>query len=294
MLPASRICLSTLKLIKRLIIICAMRGRKSAKPDRRSAARDAAARRPRVPKSTPPRGPGRPSATAAVDQRGRLLDAAIALFGERGIAATPLREIARSAQVTPALLHYYFASKDALVQTLLDERIAPFVAVSMAPLREPLPSPRATLRRFLEAHMRNIAANPWMPRLMLREVLSEGGALRSQMQAQFALAIAPRMLWLIASAQRKGEIRADLNPMLIGVSLISLAVFPFAAAPMWRELGASLLAGLPDRLAQNVRTKIAAAAGPAGFAAGEPDDLIEHTLALFDSMLEKPRAKSKC
>src|SRR5579883_1806599 len=119
-------------------------------------------------KPVPPRRrPGRPNSTAGVDQRARLLDATVALFGERGIGATTLREIARRAAVTPALLHYYFESKEALVQTLLTERIAPFVAVSVAPLLAPLASPRATLRRFLETHMRNIAANPWMPRLMV-------------------------------------------------------------------------------------------------------------------------------
>ena len=244
-------------------------------------------------KRLPPRRPGRPNAAAGVDQRARLLDAAVELFGEHGIAATTLREIARRAQVTPALLHYYFESKETLVQTLMAERVAPFVAVSVAPLRDPLPSPRATLRSFLETHMRNIAANPWMPRLMVREVLSEGGALRNQMQAQFAMSIGPKMLWLIASAQRKGEIRSDLNPVLIGVSLISLAVFPFAAAPMWRELGATLFAELPAQLAQAVRTNIAATDNPIGFASAQPDDLIEHTLTLFDSMLEMPRAKSK-
>ena len=240
-----------------------------------------------------PRRPGRPSAEANPGQRARLLDAAVVLFGERGIAATTLRAIAQRAKVTPALLHYYFASKGSLIETILGERIAPFVQVSVAPLREPLPSPRATLRRFLETHMRNIAANPWMPRLMVREVLSEGGALRDQMQAQFAMSIAPKMLWLIVSAQRNGEIRADLNPMLVGVSLISLAVFPFAAAPVWQEVGASLLKDLPEHVAQAVRMQLSVAANPLRFAASQPDDLIEHTLALFDSMLEKPRAKSK-
>ena len=132
-----------------------------------------------TPKRSPkPRRPGRPRADAA-DLRGRVLDTAITCFAERGIAATTLRVIATTAGVTPALLHYYFQSKDKLVQTVLQERVAPFVAVSAAPLLKPLPSPRATLRLFLETHMRNLAANPWMPRLMAREVLSEGGSLRA-------------------------------------------------------------------------------------------------------------------
>jgi len=190
--------------------------------------------RPIRKSSRPPRRPGRPAAAGNVDQRERILDAAIELFSARGIAATTLRAIATEAGVTPALLHYYFKSKETLVGVLLDERIAPFVAVSAAPLLAPLPSPRATLRLFLETHMRNLAANPWMPRLMAREVLSEGGQLREHMQAQFSTVLSPKTLMLIVAAQRRGEIRDDLNPVLVGLSLISLAVFPFAAAPVWR------------------------------------------------------------
>ena len=154
-----------------------------------------------------PRRPGRPSGQKSVDLRERVLDTAIALFAERGIAATPLRAIAERARVTPALLHYYFRSRDRLVETLLAERVAPFVATSAAPLLEPLSSPRATLRLFLETHMRNLAAHPWMPRLMAREVLSDGGSLREQMQVQFSSALSPKILMLIAAAQRAGEIR---------------------------------------------------------------------------------------
>jgi TetR/AcrR family transcriptional regulator len=245
-------------------------------------------------KKSPPRRPGRPSAAAGVDQRTRLLDAAIAVFGERGIVATPLREIARRAQVTPALLHYYFASKDTLVQTVLDERIAPFIAVSVAPLREPLPSPRATLRRFLETHMRNIAANPWMPRLMAREVLSEGGALRTQVQAQFMATIAPKALYQIAAAQRRGEIRSDLHPLLLGLSLISLVVFPFAALPVWRGMAAAMLGGVAPEKTQTLRTwaRTMAAQQPS-LQDGIDEALIAHTLTVIDSVLEPIHAKPK-
>jgi len=211
--------------------------------------------------------PGRPTTAAKVDARGRILDAAIALFAARGIAATPLRAIAQATGVTPALLHYYFTSKDSLVDTLLAERIAPFVALSAAPLLAPWPSPRATLRRFLEAHMRNLAAHAWMPRLMVREVLSEGGSLRERVAAQFSGALAQKIVALIADAQRKHEIRADLDARLIGLSMVSLAVFPFAAAPIWR--------GVLKPAAHELNAEA----------------LIAHTLALFDSALENKHAK---
>jgi TetR/AcrR family transcriptional regulator len=228
------------------------------------------------------RRPGRPP--AGTDLRERIMDVAITCFADRGIAATTLRAIAVAAGVTPALLHYYFKTRGSLVDTILTERVAPFIAVSAAPLLTPLPSPRATLRKFLETHMRNLAANPWMPRLMAREVLSEGGSLRDHMQAHFSAVLSPKTFMLIVAAQRQGEIRTDLNPVLIGLSLISLAVFPFAAAPVWREAAKSIVRGVPEL---EVRLEHMRRFAP------DTDALVEHTLALFDSALEKPHAKSK-
>lgn len=236
-------------------------------------------------KPTPPRKPRRPGRPRAdtTDLRARLLDAAVETFAARGIGATTLRAIAHGAGVTPALLHYYFESKRRLIDVVLAERVEPFVAVSVAPLLKPLQSPRATLRLFLETHMRNLAANPWMPRLMAREVLSEDGSLREHMQANFSAVLSPKVFMLIAAAQRRGEIRADLQPMLIGLSLISLAVFPFAAAPVWREVAKAFVRGTP---AARRRTILPAQAAP------DTEVLIAHTLALIDSALETPHARS--
>ena len=198
-----------------------------------------------------------------------VLDVAIALFAERGVIATPLRAIAMQAGVTPALLHYYFGSKDAMVEALLNERIAPFVAISTAPLQAPSKSPRAALLAFLEGHMRNIAAHPWLPRLMVREVLSEGGVLRERIVKQFSGAIAKGLVKLIEQAQALGEIRADLDPRLLSLSLVSLAVFPFATAPIWRDVFKA----------------------PASRV--NADSLIAHTLMLVRSALEVKRVKTK-
>ena len=68
-------------------------------------------------RSRKPRRPGRP-AEGAGEHRERLLDAALACFTRASIASTPLAAIAREAGVTPALVHYYFADKAALVQAL--------------------------------------------------------------------------------------------------------------------------------------------------------------------------------
>ena len=69
-----------------------------------------------------PRRPGRPRAEDA-NQRERLLDAAVECFASDGIAATSLRAIAVRAGVTPALVNYYFGSKERLLEVFIAERV---------------------------------------------------------------------------------------------------------------------------------------------------------------------------
>lgn len=54
-------------------------------------------------------GPGRPEGSSNV--RDEILDAAEELFADLGYAGTTLREVADRAQVTQALINYYFGSK---------------------------------------------------------------------------------------------------------------------------------------------------------------------------------------
>jgi AcrR family transcriptional regulator len=53
--------------------------------------------------------------------RGKILDAALQLFRDRGFEATTMREIAESAGVATGAAYYYFDSKDAIVLAFYDQ-----------------------------------------------------------------------------------------------------------------------------------------------------------------------------
>ena len=192
------------------------------------------------------RGVGRPSGDD-VDLRGRLLDVAARLFGRGGIEATSLRAIASEAQVTPAMLHYYFGDKARVTQALIEERLLPAIAPLRAQLEQAGDDPRALVETFARGIGDIVARHPWLPPLWVREVLCEGGVLRELMFSQIVPNLPQMLARRFAAAQARGLLKPGLDPRLMVVSLVGLTLFPAAGAPIWRrafgaeELGADAL-----------------------------------------------------
>lgn len=188
---------------------------------------------PRPPRRR--RSPGRP-AESDTDLRERLLDAALACFAAGGIAATALSAIAKRAGVTPALVNYYFGDKPRLLQAVVEERLMPVLAELKGALAAPGADPGALLHGFVAGIHATVARHPWLPVIWVREILTEGGALRELMLSQVAPMI-PRLLAArLAQAQQAGQLNPRLDPRLLVVSLIGLTLFPLAAESLWRRI----------------------------------------------------------
>ncbi len=63
--------------------------------------------------------------------RARIVRAATQTFASSGYAGASLRQVAGAAGVDPALVHYYFATKDALFRECLRIDVAPTIPVAL-------------------------------------------------------------------------------------------------------------------------------------------------------------------
>ena len=181
-----------------------------------------------------PRKPGRPTESAG-ELRERLLDSALACFAEASIASVPLAAIARRAGVTPALVHYYFQDKPALVQAVAQERLLPAMQGLLAVIASAPAGLDSLVRSFVGGIHAIVAAHPWLPALWVREVLTEGGALRAMMVSQVAPGVPRVMAARLAAAQARGELPRGVDPRLLVVSLVGLTLFPLAAQSLWSQ-----------------------------------------------------------
>jgi TetR/AcrR family transcriptional regulator len=191
---------------------------------------------PRQRQRTRGRPSGRGSGAAGPDLRERLLDAAVARFAVRGIAATSLRDIATEAGVTPALLHYYFGDKVQLQDAVIEERLMPLFAGLRETLLAAGDDVDDLVARFVIGIGRLVVQHPWLPSLWVREVLSEGGALRDLLVGRMAPQVPLLLAQRFAAAQGEGRLNPDLDPRLLVVSLVGLTLFPAAGAPIWRRI----------------------------------------------------------
>ncbi|HLL68071.1 MAG TPA: helix-turn-helix domain-containing protein [Micromonosporaceae bacterium] len=77
-----------------------------------------------APRGGPGVGAPEPAVGDGPDTRSRIQRVALALFIEHGYEKTSLREIAERLGVTKAALYYHFQTKDDIIQSLIEDRIA--------------------------------------------------------------------------------------------------------------------------------------------------------------------------
>ncbi len=184
-----------------------------------------------APATEPSRGPGRPGADAPADVRGALIRAARELCVERGLDAASSKAIADRAGVNPAMINYYFESKEGLCRQMMVESMQPVLAQFDA-AEQATGAGGWSLQRFLAGYMTVLSQNPWLPQLIVREVLPENGRFRELVFRGFGERAAGVMSRAVAGAQKDRSIDPQLDPQLVMISIVSIAVFPFLAAPM--------------------------------------------------------------
>ncbi|WP_096723147.1 TetR/AcrR family transcriptional regulator [Paraburkholderia acidicola] len=220
-------------------------------------------RTPRVPVA-PARRPGRPTGSArGPEQRARLIDVALELFARRGILDTTLGEIAREAGFTPAMVHYYFKTREQLIDVLIDERFVPLRVEIGSPFEAHPDDPVAGITQLARRLVDVSSRYPWFPALWIREVITEGGLLRQRMFERFGDAHQRASVAAIARWQKAGRLNPEIEPSLVFLTVLGLTILPLATSKMWRNdpVRKSLTA---DDIARHAVALLTHGAGPLG------------------------------
>jgi AcrR family transcriptional regulator len=155
--------------------------------------------------------------------RERVLQAAQELFLRYGYRAVSSRQIGAAAGVNFAMIRYYFGGKPGLYREILQG----LMPAQLAGLESWAQGGGGQLEDILANIVRVWAANPWIAGFVLREVLLPGGPMRAMFLREFPERLAPQVERAVKEQMRRGTLRGDLDPKLLVLSVVSLAIFPF-------------------------------------------------------------------
>nr|WP_233256881.1 TetR/AcrR family transcriptional regulator [Achromobacter sp. RW408] len=159
------------------------------------------------------------------------------------MAATRLAHIAERAGFTSAMLHYYFKSRDQLLDAVVLERVVPVIGYVWSPvpqtprrLQGSAEATRAVIAEIVSRIVRCGTDRPWLPSLWMHEVVNEGGQLRERVLRHLPAQRLQVFAGLIADSQRAGAITPDVEPRLVFLSILGLTLLPLATSSLWRRI----------------------------------------------------------
>lgn len=146
--------------------------------------------------------------TSAGDTRRRILDAALDLFGRRGVEATSLDEIAADVGVRKQTVLYWFPSKGELLSAVLEHAAAELTVVIEAAVRAAPDEPLARIDAVVRAAFRPAVRRPALLGL-IREVSRLPAPQADRLAALVHPLVERAESYLVAEMERGRLRRAD-------------------------------------------------------------------------------------
>ena len=165
-----------------------------------------------------PKRPGRPARQNSANASANIVEAACLLFSRHGIRGTNYRQVAESADVTPAMVHYYFPHKENLYLAVLQ--------ATFDSLMQSLEHTR-NLEEWIHGFHDHVLTHSWCPHLMLREVMPHDGGLRELFLERYGPRVFGSVKAMVKQEFREAGVSRKLDADRHVVLLVGMLVYPF-------------------------------------------------------------------
>lgn len=108
-----------------------------------------------------------------VDSETKILTAAEKVFAERGLKGARVKEIAELSGVNPALINYYFGSKENLYRTVIENFFMRVERLAVSVMEKEI-DPRAKLYSLIEFGIDLLGESEYVARIFVREFVDCG------------------------------------------------------------------------------------------------------------------------
>lgn len=158
-----------------------------------------------------------------------ILNAAISVFQQKGMAGARMQEIADEADINKAMLHYYFRNKQQLFEAVFMKafgQLAPqlnLIFASEEKLFDKIP-------KFVSSYIDFILKNPYLPSFIIQELNQNPDFVKKFMSHEGKPDPKP-FLKQIKEEIEAGNIK-KIDPKQLLMNLLCLSIFPFVGEVM--------------------------------------------------------------
>lgn len=162
---------------------------------------------------------------------GELIEAALAVFVERGYAATRMDDVAKYAGVTKGTMYLYFENKEALFKAMVRDRVVGHIAATEELVEQFGGSARDMFRLVADRCWARVVEGPMsgLARLVMSEVATFPDLARFYHDEVFA-----RSMKLFEHALRVGMARGEFRRVDPAMTA-RLTVAPILMLALWRQ-----------------------------------------------------------
>jgi AcrR family transcriptional regulator len=162
----------------------------------------------------------------------KILKAAEDVFIKKGMAGARMQEIASTAGINKALLHYYYRTKERLFMAVFHVAVSQFAPKIFQIMVSEEISIFDRIRIFIEKYTQILLKNKFLPLFIIQEINRNP----EKLVQIFMEEIEPqKVLDQIQKEIDKGNIR-KMNPVDLIINMLSLVIFPIAASPMMQRV----------------------------------------------------------
>ena len=159
----------------------------------------------------------------------QILNAAKKVFQTKGMDGARMQEIADSAGINKAMLHYYYRSKQLLFEAVFKNAFS-LLAPQLNKILNDESSIEEKVRNFTSNYISFIIKHPYLPNFIIQE-LNRNPDFIIKIQENSTLLNIERFKAQVASEVSQGILKPTKGDQLF-INILALNIFPFVAKPL--------------------------------------------------------------
>ena len=160
----------------------------------------------------------------ALSTEEKIKQSAKKLFTEKGFKATTTRDIAELAETNPALVNYYYRSKEKLFSLIMKEKFFTFFGSVLPVFNDTTTSIEQKIEEISEAYGKMLSVNPDLPGFVLDEIRRNPEGFANQLTGIDFIKNS-------VFTQQLKERNPEVHPENLLINLLSINIFPFIMQP---------------------------------------------------------------